>query len=212
MSQSADDSGRRGDRFSRRVFLKGAAAVGGAAAAVGAETPGTAPHVRRGRGVITFEHATHEIELVIQGDTHKVPVEPRTTLLDCLRDRLDMTGTKKVCDRGACGACTVLLDGEPVNACMTLAFDARGAEITTIEGVAEGDQLHPVQQAFVEHDALQCGFCTPGFVMSSVACLRRHPSPTREQIHHELAGNICRCGTYGRITEAVETAAGRMRR
>ena len=198
--------------FSRRAFLKGAsiAAVGGVAAA---ESPAAAPSNRRRAGGSTIYAAgRHELTLTVNGEDRKVSVETRTTLLDALRDSLDLTGTKRVCDRGACGACTVSLDGEPVNACLILAFDAVGKPIETIEGVSPADGvLHPLQQAFVEHDALQCGFCTPGFVMASLACLERHGSPTREQIRHELSGNLCRCGTYGRIFEAVEQCARRPR-
>ncbi|MFO1052875.1 MAG: (2Fe-2S)-binding protein [Planctomycetota bacterium] len=190
--------------FSRRTFLKGAsiaAAVSGAAVAPDPRTGIARDEARK------LEPGLHDLALSINGETRKLKVEPRTTLLDALRDQLDLTGAKKVCDRGACGGCTVLLDGEPVNACLTLAFDAEGHAIRTIEGLASGDTLHPVQEAFVHCDALQCGFCTPGFVMSAVACLEHHPAPSRERIREDLSGNICRCGTYGRIVEAVETAA-----
>ncbi len=195
-------------RFSRRAFLKGAsaAAVGGA---VGDHllAPADVPTVHRVRGVRTIPKDLAPLKLSINGAEREVQVEPRTTLLDALRDGADLTGTKKICDRGACGGCTVLVDGEPVNSCMTLAWDAAGAEILTIESVANGDQLHPVQEAFVHCDALQCGFCTPGFVMSAVACLHRNKQPSRDTIRRELSGNICRCGTYTRIVDAVERAA-----
>jgi aerobic-type carbon monoxide dehydrogenase small subunit (CoxS/CutS family) len=195
-------------RFSRRAFLKGAsaAAVGGA---VGDKLLHDAParDVHRVRGVRTIPKGLGPLKLRVNGQEREVQVEPRTTLLDALRDGLDLTGSKKVCDRGACGGCTVLLDGEPVNSCMTLAWDAADAEIRTIEGIATTDSLHPVQAAFIESDALQCGFCTPGFVMSAVACLDRHAQPSRDTIRHELSGNICRCGTYSRVVEAVERAS-----
>ncbi|MBI5849539.1 MAG: (2Fe-2S)-binding protein [Planctomycetes bacterium] len=189
--------------FSRRSFLKGAsiaAAVGGGATAADQALRTTPDGPRK------LEPGQHELALRINGVERKLQVEPRTTLLDALRDTLDLTGTKKICDRGACGGCTVLLDGEPINACLTLAFDAEGRDVNTIEGLAEGNVLHPVQAAFVHCDAMQCGFCTPGFVMSAVACLNRHPSPSRETIRKELSGNICRCGTYGRVVDAVEIA------
>ncbi len=188
--------------FSRRTFLKGAsiaAAVPGGPAAAG--------EVARARGPRTLAPGFHALALTVNGTRHELKAEPRTTLLDALRDTLDLTGTKKICDRGACGGCTVLLDGEPINACLTLAFDAEGREVKTIEGLAQGDALHPVQAAFVHCDAMQCGFCTPGFVMSAVACLARHATPSRETIAKELSGNLCRCGTYGRVMDAVERAA-----
>jgi len=132
--------------------------------------------------------------------------------IDANGERIDLTGTKQVCDRGECGGCTVLMDGKAVYSCMILALDAQGKEITTIESLADGDKLHPIQEAFVEHDALQCGFCTPGFVMSAKALLDENPDPTLEEIKHGLAGNLCRCGAYPRIFEAVQTAAKRMRK
>jgi aerobic-type carbon monoxide dehydrogenase small subunit (CoxS/CutS family) len=126
-------------------------------------------------------------------------------------ERLDLTGSKQICDRGECGGCTVLMDGKTVYSCMVLAIDAQNKEIITVEGLAEGDELHPIQEAFIEHDALQCGFCTPGFVMSAKALLDENSNPTLEEIKRGLAGNLCRCGAYPRIFEAVQTAANRMR-
>ena len=194
--------------FSRRAFLKGAsiAAVGGT---VGNELVAGAA-TKDPNAVRTLGEGQHQLTLTVNGQQRTLDVETRTTLLDALRDELDLTGSKKICDRGACGGCTVMLDGVPINSCLTLAFDAEGAEVTTIEGLANGDDLHPVQRAFVEHDALQCGFCTPGMIMSSVACLQKHRNPSLDEIKRELSGNICRCGTYTRIFEAVQTA-GRVR-
>lgn len=150
------------------------------------------------------------IALDVNGQSKTVNVEPRTTLLDALRDHLDMTGSKKVCDRGACGACTVLIDGESVCSCMMLAADARGKKIATIEGLAKPDgTLHPLQEAFIETDALQCGFCTPGFIMRSKAFLAENPAPSLDDVKHGLAGNICRCGTYTHVFQAVLQAAGK---
>lgn len=189
-----------GAGFSRRSFFKGAsvAAVVGASTAADA---GAAPPIRRLRAGL------HDLALKINGETRKLQVEPRTTLLDALRDRLDLTGSKKVCDRGACGACSVLLDGEPVNACMMLALDAEGRDVRTIEGVAQGDELHVLQRTFIECDALQCGFCTPGMVMAGIACLNAGKTNSREQIAECIAGNICRCGTYPRVVDAIAKAA-----
>jgi xanthine dehydrogenase YagT iron-sulfur-binding subunit len=144
----------------------------------------------------------------VNGAVRSISVEPRVTLLRALRNHLDLTGAKEVCDRGACGACSVLLDGEPVCSCLMLAADAEGHEITTVEGLGSPEKLSPLQAAFVECDALQCGFCTPGFVVAGTALLRRTPSPSLEQVKEGLAGNLCRCGTYGRVFEAVQKAAG----
>ncbi len=152
------------------------------------------------------------ITLNVNGVNRTLEVEPRVTLLDALRDELSLIGTKRVCDRGSCGACTVLLDGKPVYSCSVLAVDAQGRRIETIESLAQGEQLHPLQQAFVEHDALMCGFCTPGFIMSLKALMDKVPQPTLEQVKQACAGNICRCGTYNRIFEAAMDAAQRMRR
>ena len=186
---------------SRRSFLKGSAAAGLATSGLAAAAPAA-------RAATTFGPGSHEIALAINGKQRTVEVETRTTLLDALRDGLDLTGAKKVCDRGACGGCTVLLDGLPVTACMTLAMDAVGHELRTVEGLSDGDTVHPLLQNFVHCDAMQCGFCTPGMVMSSLACLERRGKPTEQQMRHDLAGNLCRCGTYGRVMAAIERTAG----
>lgn len=148
------------------------------------------------------------VALKLNGKPAKLAVEPRVTLLDALRDHLELTGTKRICDRGACGGCTVWLDGLPINSCMTLAIDAEGRSVTTIEGLSQGKELHPVQQAFVEEDALQCGFCTPGMVMSCAALLAHNKSPSDAEIKEAVAGNLCRCGTYPHVFSACRKAAG----
>ena len=186
--------------FSRRSFLK-TAGVGAAASSV----VGVGANAISGPQVLGPEAVT--LTLKVNGAARQVTVEPRVTLLDALRNHLDLTGAKQVCDRGSCGGCTVLLDGEPVKSCMMLAADAEGHEVTTIEGIGSPDRLSPLQQAFVEKDALQCGFCTPGFVVAGTAFLAKNPNPSLEQIQHGLSGNLCRCGTYGRIFEAVQAAA-----
>jgi aerobic-type carbon monoxide dehydrogenase small subunit (CoxS/CutS family) len=145
---------------------------------------------------------------MVNGKPLNLTIEPRTTLLDALRMRADLTGNKRGCDRGACGACTMIVDGRAVYACSTLAIDVQGKEIRNVDGLATASGLHPVQQAFCDKDALMCGFCTPGFVMASVALLEKNPSPTPEQIRKGLDGNICRCGTFSRIFEAVSSVKG----
>jgi xanthine dehydrogenase YagT iron-sulfur-binding subunit len=147
------------------------------------------------------------VMLSINGASQQIEIEPRTTLAEALRFDLGLTGTKVVCDRGSCSACTVWLDGTPVCSCMTLALDATGRSITTIEGLADEDVLHPVQEAFIEFDATQCGFCTPGMVMSCAALLERNPSPTLEDVKTATSGNLCRCGTYPKVFEATLAAA-----
>lgn len=148
------------------------------------------------------------VALQVNGRVHRLRLEPRVTLLDALRDRLGLTGAKRVCDRGTCGACTVLLDRRPVYACSVLAVEAEGRAVATIESLRGADGgLHPVQAAFVEQDAQQCGFCTPGFVMATAALLERHPDPTPEQIAVGLGGNLCRCGTYAGIRRALAEAS-----
>jgi xanthine dehydrogenase YagT iron-sulfur-binding subunit len=150
------------------------------------------------------------MRLEINGERFEVGNAEHLTLLDVLRDRLELTGTKLVCDRGECGACTVLLDGEPAYSCLTLAAACDGTEITTIEGVARDGELHPLQRAFVENDALQCGYCTPGQVMAALALLERSPSPSADEIVRWMSGNLCRCGTYPKIVRAVLAASRTM--
>jgi xanthine dehydrogenase YagT iron-sulfur-binding subunit len=146
------------------------------------------------------------IRLRINGQERTVSVEPRTTLLDALRNRLDLTGAKKVCDRATCGACTVLKDGRAIYACTALAIDVVGSEITTVEGLGTPEKLSPVQAAFVHNDAQQCGFCTPGFVVACTAMLNSHATPSAEQVRLGLGGNLCRCGTYAGIQGAIVEA------
>lgn len=192
--------------LSRRNFLKGA----GMAVSTGMLTgqpAGAAPPESLpilGPGAIP-------VTLRVNGKEHSLQVEPRVTLLDALRTQLDMTGAKKVCDRGVCGACTVIMDGHPVYGCNVLAVEAEGHSIETIEGIGTQGDLHPVMAAFVEHDAQQCGFCTPGFVVACKAFLDKHPDPTRDDVEHGLGGNLCRCGTYAGVREAVLEAAKTMK-
>jgi xanthine dehydrogenase YagT iron-sulfur-binding subunit len=157
-----------------------------------------------------------KIRLTVNGTPRQMEVAPWTTLLDALRESLGLTGTKKGCDHGQCGACTVLVDGRRINSCLTLAIMKDGAEVTTIEGLAEGEMLHPVQQAFIEHDAFQCGYCTPGQVCSAVGLIREGRAKTAEEIRELMSGNLCRCGAYPNIVAAVVQAlahsAGEVRR
>jgi xanthine dehydrogenase YagT iron-sulfur-binding subunit len=147
------------------------------------------------------------VSLNVNGKKLNAQLEPRVTLLDALRDQFELTGAKRVCDRGTCGACTVLMDEKAVYSCSVLAIDAQNHQITTVEGLGEPGKLHPIQQAFVDNDAQQCGFCTPGFVVATKAFLDQHPNPTLEQIKHGLGGNFCRCGTYAGMRVAVMQAA-----
>jgi xanthine dehydrogenase YagT iron-sulfur-binding subunit len=155
---------------------------------------------------------SHAISLTINGARRQVPIDDvRVTLLDLLRERLDLTGTKKGCDRGQCGACTVILDGRRVNACLTLALSCDGADVLTIEGLARGQDLHPVQAAFIEHDAFQCGYCTPGQIMSAAGLIMEgHAGSDPERIREGMSGNLCRCGAYAGIVEAVLAAQAQM--
>jgi carbon-monoxide dehydrogenase small subunit len=148
------------------------------------------------------------IRCEINGDEHEVLADGRDTLLDLLRDRIGLTGTKEGCGNGNCGTCTVLFDGDPVNACLVLAAEASGARITTIEGIANGNVLDAVQQALVTHGGTQCGFCTPGIIISATALLKRTASPTDDEIRHAIAGNLCRCTGYDKIVEAIRSIAG----
>jgi xanthine dehydrogenase YagT iron-sulfur-binding subunit len=152
------------------------------------------------------------VTLVVNGVRRRIEIEPRTTLAEALRDPIGLTGTKVSCDRGSCSACTVWLDGVPVSSCMTLAIDVGERQVTTIEGLAREGKLHPVQEVFVEHDAMQCGFCTPGMVMSCAALLERNPSPTLDDVKTATSGNLCRCGTYPNFFEATLAAAKKPRK
>lgn len=151
----------------------------------------------------------HRIATVVNGTPYELEVEARKTLLAVLREQLRLTGTKEGCSTGDCGACTVLVDGEPTASCLMLAVEADGREVTTIEGIAQDGRLHPVQEALVEHGGVQCGFCTPGMVMSAVALLEENPEPTAAEIRQALAGNLCRCTGYTKIVDAVQDAAGK---
>jgi carbon-monoxide dehydrogenase small subunit len=150
------------------------------------------------------------INTTINGKTVSASAEPSTSLLEFLRDTLEMKGTKLCCNTGECGACTVIYNGKPINSCVTLAADANGAEITTIEGLADGDKLHPVQQAFIDTGAVQCGYCTPGYIISVKALLERTNKPTPEEIEEAVSGNICRCTGYAKIVDAIQLAANRI--
>jgi carbon-monoxide dehydrogenase small subunit len=153
---------------------------------------------------------TLKINVVINGKSVSASTEPSTSLLDLLRNTLNLKGTKLCCNTGECGACTVIFNGKPINSCVTLAADANGAEITTTEGLAEGDQLHPVQQAFIDTGAVQCGYCTPGYILSVKALLDRTTTPTAESIEEAVSGNICRCTGYAKIVDAIHLAADRI--
>ena len=151
------------------------------------------------------------VRLRINGRDQELQLEPRVSLLDALRERLGLTGTKKGCDHGQCGACTVLIDGRRVLSCLTLAVQADGKRVTTIEGLADGERLHPMQQAFLDHDALQCGYCTPGQIMSAISCVDEGHAESRDQIREYMSGNLCRCGAYEGSVAAIEDAALKMR-
>ncbi len=192
--------------FSRRTFLKGLGTTAVAAAA--AQTTALAAELEKANAEKVIGPGAVPVTLKVNGRKLKLQLEPRVTLLDALRNYSSLTGAKEGCDRAACGACTVLLDGLPIYSCQKLALEAQGHDITTVEGLAKGDQLSKVQQAFIARDALQCGYCTPGFVMSVTALLKQNPHPTADEIKHACAGNLCRCGTQPHILQAVFQAAG----
>jgi aerobic-type carbon monoxide dehydrogenase small subunit (CoxS/CutS family) len=199
--------------ISRRGFLKGAGfTAAGTALLDGVQAFGSESAGGVTPGVTEFGPGPVPVHLRVNGKEHTVEIEPRTTLADALRIHLGMTGTKIICDRGACSGCTVWLDKLPVNSCMTLAVDAIGHDVTTIEGLSAGDEPHPLQTAFVKHDAMQCGFCTPGMVMSCAALLEKNPHPSEQDVRHAISGNLCRCGTYPKIFSATVEAAGNIRR
>ncbi|MEU6912577.1 (2Fe-2S)-binding protein [Streptomyces olindensis] len=192
---------------SRRTVIAATTAVGGAVVAGG---------LTAGPSVFGAEPADaaqapprSRVSLTVNGERRTVTVDNRTSLLDLLREHLGLTGSKKGCNAGACGACTVLVDGRRVNSCLTLAVRLDGAEVTTIEGLSKGERLHPLQQAFIDHDAFQCGYCTSGQIMSGVGCIDEGHTGSPEEIREFMSGNICRCGAYVNIVRAVEQAAGR---
>ena len=194
------------DRFevSRRDMLRGA----GVAAFLGAVSPALGQQDPAARGSVRMLGPdAAPVELVINGQRTRLKLEPRVTLLDALRDHAGLTGTKRICDHGACGGCTVMVDGRTVNSCLMLAVDAAGRDVRTIEGLEQDGKLHPIQEAFVQHDAVQCGFCTPGMVMSCTALLESNRAPTDTQIREAVRGNLCRCGTYPHVFEACRTAS-----
>jgi xanthine dehydrogenase YagT iron-sulfur-binding subunit len=199
----SDDQRDRSNGFSRRDLLRGGAA--------GAVVSGVLPCALRGEteaadtvsGTELVGPGPVPMTFTVNGKRLDAKLEPRVTLLDALRNHLDLTGAKKVCDRATCGACTVLIAGKPVYSCTVLAIEAQGQDITTIEGLGTPAQMHPIQTAFVENDAQQCGYCTPGFVVACKAFLDHNPNPTLEQIERGLGGNLCRCGTYDGIKHVL---------
>ena len=194
---------------SRRGFLKGAGiTAAGTALLEGVQLFSQEVTAAASKDVREMGPDATPITLNVNGKDHDIQVEPRTTLAEALRFNLGLTGTKVVCDRGSCSGCTVLLDLMPVNSCMMLAVDAGAKKITTIEGISNNGELHPLQAAFVKHDAMQCGFCTPGMVMSCVALLEKNPKPTEADVRQAVSGNLCRCGTYPKVFSATLEAAG----
>jgi xanthine dehydrogenase YagT iron-sulfur-binding subunit len=200
----SDEKDPTNSGVSRRGFLKG---IGVSTAAAGVMTA-VKPIAEAAAGDKGFVGPGEvPLTLKINGKSRKLNAEPRVTLLDALRNRLDITGPKKVCDRATCGACTVLCDGKAVYSCTMLAIEAEGHDITTVEGLGTPEKLSAVQKAFMEHDAQQCGFCTPGFVTAATAFVRANPNATVEQVRAGLGGNLCRCGTYAGMLLAVSDAA-----
>ena len=189
---------------SRRDFLKISTISAAAVPVLGTRLVKAA-----GAPVKVYGPGKSSVELTVNGRKHKLEIEPRVTLLDALRDELQITGAKRICDRAECGACTVIMEGKAVYACAVLAIAAQGKTITTIESLMQSETLDPIQQAFVENDASQCGFCTPGFVVALKAFLDKHPHATPEEVRRGLSGNICRCGTYHGIQQAIAQLAQR---
>ena len=192
--------------LSRRTFLKSLGTV--AATAATAQVQSVAAEFEKANAEKTVGPGAVPVTLTVNGEKLSLMLEPRVTLLDALRNYSSLTGAKEGCDRAACGACTVLMDDLPIYSCQKLAIEAQGREITTIEGLAKNGKLSPVQQAFWDRDALQCGYCTPGFIMSVTALLKFNPRPTADEIKHACAGNLCRCGTHPHIIQAALQASG----
>lgn len=205
----SDSSAQSG--ITRRSFLKGAGVTAaGTALLEGVQVFNREAVAAVPTGVKEFGPEPFPITLRVNGKERALHIEPRTTLAEALRIQLNLTGTKTSCDRGVCSSCTVLLDKMPINSCMTLAIDAVGHEVTTIEGISDGEEMHPLQAAFVRHDAMQCGFCTPGMVMSCAALLERNPHPSEADVRYAVSGNLCRCGTYPKVFAATLDAAGQL--
>lgn len=206
-----DEKEKQGDsrfgRFTRRGFLKGAGLTAAGAAIMENGLLGSKDAAAAEPEPVIVGPGRVPLTLRVNGSAHRVNVEPRTTLAEALRFELGLTGTKVVCDRGSCSACTVWLDSTPVCSCMTLAVDVGARKVTTIEGLAQNEELHPVQEAFIEYDAMQCGFCTPGMIMSCAALLKQKANPTLEDVKQATSGNLCRCGTYPKVFEATLAAA-----
>jgi len=200
-----DKPKKRKSNFSRRGFLQGVGITSGALTTGILETEAEAQ-----TGAKITDPGEVPITLQINGKPYRTSVEPRTTLLDTLRHRLDLTAAKRVCDRGTCGACTVIIDNKVMYSCTVLAIDAVGRQIQTLEGLSQNGKPHPVSQAFVNNDAQQCGYCTPGFVMAAKGFLDKHPNPSYEDVKKGLGGNLCRCGTYVGVRKAVLEAAKEM--
>lgn len=199
-TEGQESTQQRPKGFSRRTFIQGVGVGTGAVgtAVLSPEAKAAPPAVGPGAVSMTLQ---------VNGKAHNVKLEPRVTLIDALRNHLDYTGAKKVCDRATCGSCTVIVDGNAVYSCTMLAIEAQGRDIRTVEGFASGENLHPVQANFIKHDAQQCGFCTPGFVVATKALLDKNPNPTMADVNRGLSGNICRCGTYAGMRLAVLDAA-----
>jgi xanthine dehydrogenase YagT iron-sulfur-binding subunit len=208
MDESTSDQpvGIPGGIISRRELLKGAGVSAVGAVLTDSGLVGLASASEAGSARVLGPGAV-PLSLTVNGQARSLRVDPATTLVEALRLGLGLTGTKVGCDRGACSACTVWVDGEVAASCMTFALDVQGKKITTIEGLADGDRLHPVQAAFVEHDALQCGFCTPGMVMTCAALVEHNPRPSLEDVKGAVSGNLCRCGTYPNVFKATLAAA-----
>ncbi|MFG2129270.1 (2Fe-2S)-binding protein [Streptomyces sp. NPDC048751] len=200
-------SGEPSTAPTRRTFIATTTAVGGAVVAGG--VTGGSFLVGSPEAAAAGAPPAGQVSLTVNGSRRTVTVDNRTSLLDLLREHFGLTGSKKGCNAGACGACTVLVDGRRVNSCLTLAVRLEGAEVTTIEGLAEGDELHPLQQAFIDQDAFQCGYCTPGQILSGVGCIQEGHTGSPEEIREWMSGNICRCGCYVKIVRAVEQTADR---
>lgn len=210
-NQAEGDSGRKG--ITRRGFLKGAGiTAAGTAFLEGVQTFSAEVTHPANHGVTEFGPGPVSVKLNVNGKVQTIEIEPRTTLAEALRIQMGMTGTKIVCDRGSCSGCTVWLDKMPINSCTALALDAIGRQVTTIEGLSIDGNMHPLQAAFVKHDAMQCGFCTPAMVMSCAALLEKNSNPSEQDVRQAIAGNLCRCGTYPRVFAATLEAAGNSRK